>query len=212
MLLVSLEGLPHAGRSCILRNLTSRCPGWTALNVLPDPSAACCWASASTHMGHALFAALLRKVSAITKCGKLPGDAVVLLNSPWYEHLPRHGTVWSLLADVTRALVSALGCGDTVHRHAMIMLHVPHDETFEQMVCCGNPYWNGTSLADLDAMHATVAGHLHGLSADPGGHPFTCATFAIQCPAFFDENEVVASAITDRIIDIVSTLKREACA
>lgn len=195
--LVTLEGLPHSGRTMILRHLTQARPEWAAINVAPDPGAACSWASSASRANHALFASILRKTKALCKAR----EGVVLLNSPWFEHLPRHKTVWSLRSAVTRELVARVGC--RVNKHVMIVLHVAHDETFEQLVCCGNPYWNGTSLADVAATQACIAQQVSTATAGTGDHPFACEAHTIHCPPFFEENEVVAGAITARIVSVV---------
>lgn len=181
----------------ILRHLTQARPEWAAINVAPDPGAACSWASSASRANHALFASILRKTKALCKAR----EGVVLLNSPWFEHLPRHKTVWSLRSAVTRELVARVGC--RVNKHVMIVLHVAHDETFEQLVCCGNPYWNGTSLADVAATQACIAQQVSTATAGTGDHPFACEAHTIHCPPFFEENEVVAGAITARIVSVV---------
>ena len=198
MFMVTLEGLPHSGRARILRNLAARCPDWHATNVRPDPMGPSSWASATCRTGHSLFAALMRKVSAIGRVGR--GGGTLLLNSQWFEHLPHHPALWALMADTTRELVATMHCH--VDLHVMIMLHVHHDETFEQMVCSGNPSWNMTGLADVREAQEHIGDHLESL-ATSGSHPFPCVTYTIRCPPFFDENEVVAHAVTQRIVDIV---------
>lgn len=198
MLLVTLEGLPHAGRARILRNLVAQCQDWTPTNVAPDAMSPSCWASPRCRTAHASFAALMRKVAAVSKAG--PGIGTMLLNSPWFEHLPRHPALWALQTEATRELVACMQC--CVDLHIMIVLLVSHDETFEQMVCCGNPCWNGTSLVDVRTAQKHIIEHLDGLP-DSKMHPFPCRTFTIQCPPFFEENEVVAAAITQKIVDIV---------
>lgn len=196
MILVSLEGLPHSGKKSVLRSLAHLRPSWTTLNVAPDGP------SEVTHrMAHALFAALMRKIQALRKLG--PHGAVVLLNSPWFEHLPRHNQLWTLFADMTHELTSSLGCH--VDMHALIMLKVPHDETFEQMVCCTNAFWNTTSLGDVHAAEHIIAEHLRTLPG-AGDHPFPCATYAITCPPFFEENEILVKSVAHKIVDIVEKL------
>jgi len=217
MILVTLEGLPHSGKSCILRNLVQQRPGWVALNVAPEgPSVV------TSRVAHTLFAALMRKVRAVCRTSTAASGDVVLLNAPWFEHLPRHTCMWHLLSDMTHELTACLGC--RVDVHAMFVLHVPHDETFEQMVCCGNPFWNSTSLADVHAAQDIISQHLEGLArcAPPPSqhsqhsqqtqltqltHPFPCRTFAIECPAFFEENEVLVQDITRRIVEAVEAIK-----
>lgn len=173
------------------------------MNVSPDPAAACSWASSACRTSHALFASVMRKIQALG--GKQ--HKVVLLNSPWLEHLPRHQPLWSLLDDMTHELVDRLDCH--VDMHVMVMLHVPHDETFEQMVCCGNAYWNGTSLADVAAAQSIIAQHLRSAAAGTVSHPFPCVTYTIQCPPFFEENEVVAQAITRDVVNLVARLEAQ---
>lgn len=210
MILVTLEGLPHSGKSCILRSLVHQRPGWVAMNVAPEgPSAV------TSRVAHTLFAALMRKVRAICRTSTWASGDVVLLNAPWFEHLPRHGCVWHLLSDMTRELTACMGC--RVDTHAMFVLHVPHDETFEQMVCCSNPIWNSTSLADVRATQTIISQHLESLASrapplppsppSPRSHPFPCRSFAIECPAFFEENEVVVQDITRRIIEAVEGIR-----
>ena len=210
MYLVTLEGLPHSGKCALLRSLLHQCPAWSTANVAPDPAAACTWASPSCRTHHALFASLLRKVLATSKA---PQDGVLLLNSPWFEHLPRTQEMWRLMADVTQLLVASVGC--SVKAHIMILLQVPHDETFEQMVCCGNPFWNGTSLADVQHTQTRIAHHVTGVAGLTGaagglssgtGHPFPCVAYTIRCPPFFEENEVVAQAIARDIIAMVTSV------
>lgn len=197
MILVTLEGLPHSGKSCILRNLVHQRPGWTALNVAPDgPSAV------TSRMAHTLFAALMRKARAVGR--QETHHPVVLLNAPWYEHLPRHPAMWALLTDMTHELACHLGC--RVDVHAMFVLRVPHDETFEQMVCCGNPFWNTTSLKDVHTAQRVIARHLDDLPTSLA-HPFPCRTFHIPCPPFFEENEIVVRDITRRILEAVEALR-----
>ena len=199
MLLVTLEGLPHAGRACVLRQLMHLRPGWAAINVSPDPATACAWASAECRASHAQFASLMRKLHCLSRCG--PEARVVLLSSPWFEHLTCHPAVRALAAELTAELVARLGC--RVRKHLMVMLDVPHDETFEQMVCCGNPSWNATSLADLRGAHTAIARGMHVARDGGGAHPFPCETCTVHCPAFFDENEVVARGITRTIVAAV---------
>lgn len=190
MLLVTLEGLPHSGRCAVLRNLVQRCPDWAALNVLPEAPA-----SASAHLGYVLFASLMRKVQALHKCAR-PGG-VVLLNTPWFEHLARHQALWGLFEAMTRELVTCLR--SSVHTHAMVMLRVPYDETFEQMVCCNNPFWNSTTLADVLAAQRIITAHMHTLPTS-GEHPFPCKTVLVECPPFFEENEVVVEQVVAQIV------------
>lgn len=194
MYLVTLEGLPHSGKGSVLHQLAHACPDWTLLNVAHEPGgASCSWASVGNRSGYALFGSLLRKMRAVQKSsGK---DGVVLLNVPWNEPLPRHPAIQVLLTDVTREVASCLGC--TVDKHIMVFLRVCPDETFEQMVCAGNPVWNGTTLDDVRATQDTIA----------EGHPFPYATHCITCPRFFEENEVVTQAIARDIADAVHGLQ-----
>lgn len=201
VVLVTLEGLPHAVRSCVLRHLVRQCPDWDAVNVLPDPVASCAWASAACRSSHALFAALLRKVTALGR-PRERGAGVLLLNSPWFEHAPRCRPVWDLLLDMTHELVRR--CGSSVRVHVMAMLLVPPDETFEQIVCCGNPSWNATSLADVAAAQRGVAAQVQRARDEPGSHPFPCVTHTVQCPPFPEENEVVTAAIASAIAATVA--------
>lgn len=198
MLLVTLEGLPHAGKCSVLRNLVALCPHWSAVNVAGTPSPTASWASASCRTGHALFASLMRKTHAISKSGN-PG--VVLLNSPWFEHLPRRAPLQSLCKAMTRELVACLGC--KVDKHVMVMLKVPPDETFEQMVSCGSPYWNSTSLADVRTAERVIADHMARAQGLFSNHPFPCTSHTIECPPFFEENEVVALEIARRVVAVV---------
>lgn len=204
MYLVTLEGLPHAGRACILRQLAHQRPGWTALDVKPDPATACSWASSECRANHALFAALACKMRALGGGGDDTVGKIVLLNTPWFEHMPRHQSVLSLASDMTHELVARLGV--EVRAHIMIMLGVPHDETFEQIVCYGNPYWNTTSLADVVATQGAITQHLLRAQAGTAGHPFTCATYQVHCPPFFEENEVVVKGIKAEVINFVNTV------
>jgi hypothetical protein len=209
MLLVTLEGLPHAGRSAVLRHLVHARPDWAYVSVLPEPAATCSWPTAAARAGHALFASLLRKTKAVAAAQPPAGRAAaaaraILLSCPWLEHLPRSRPLWALRSAVTRELVARLGI--RVHAHAMVVLHVPHDETFEQMVCCGNPYWNGTSLSDVAATQACIAQQAARAQDGTADHPFPCAVCTVHCPPFFEENEVVARAITARILAFVDGL------
>lgn len=203
MLLVTLEGLPHSGKCCVLRNLLNQCPHWSAINVAGDPTPAASWASPSCRTGHALFASLMRKAHAISHTAQ---SSVLLLNSPWFEHLPRRPPLQGLCKAMTQELVACLGC--KVDKHVMVMLKVPPDETFEQMVCCGSPFWNNTSLADVHAAEGIIAQHTERAQGPQSNHPFPCAVHTIECPPFFEENEVVALGITRRIVAIVERESR----
>lgn len=204
MLLLTLEGLPHTGKTAVMQKLARQRPDWVAINVSPDPAAACSWASPLCRSSHALFASLLRKLRGVSKCAG--SDGVVLLNTSWFEHLPRHPALWTLMCDVTKELARSFGC--SVDLHVMVLLRVPHDETFEQMVCCGNPFWNGTSLEDVRLAQAQIAQQM--VPAAEAGHPFPCLSYAIHCPPFFEENEVVAQSITQSIVDVTSLNRRAA--
>ena len=198
MILLTLEGLPHSGKSCILRHLVHLRPGWTTLNVAPEGPPA-----SGPRVAHMMFAALIRKARAVSRAPARP--SVVLLNTPWFEHMPRQRCTWALLTDMTHELAGALGC--RVGVHAMCVLQVPHDETFEQMVCCGNPFWNGTSLADVLAAQRIIARHVDSLEGPASGaHPFPSRVFHVDCPPFFDENEVVVRDIAARIAGEVDAL------
>ena len=191
MILVTLEGLPHAGKCRVLRHLVEARPDWVATNVAPDPQGPLSWASSSCRTGYSLFAGLMRQLSPVASLGATEG--VVLLNCPWYEHLPQQECLWDLLRDVTRELVACLPC--RVDRHVMVMLHVPPDETFEQMITCGSPCWNGTSLADVRAVAARIRDQLD----RPEGHPFPAAATHVQCPPFFEEVEVAWRAVVAHV-------------
>ena len=198
VLLVTLEGLPHAGRASVLRHLLHLRPGWAALNVAPDPATACSWASAECRAHHAQFASLMRKLHGLARCAKA---GVVLLSSPWFEHVTAHPVVRALATDMTAELVACLGC--PVQKHLMVLLDVPPDETFEQMVCCGNPSWNSTSLADVRAAQAAIAHSMQGARDGSLPHPFPAELVTLRCPAFFEENEVVARGITQAVVAAV---------
>lgn len=200
VLLVTLEGLPHAGRACVLRHLLHQRPGWAALNVAPDPATACVWASAECRAHHAQFASLMRKLHGLARC---EGTGVVLLNSPWFEHLTCHPVVRGLVGEMTAELVARLGC--PVRGHLMVLLDVPADETFEQMVCSGNPTWNGTSLADVRAAQAAIAHGMRGARDGSEPHPFPAELVTLRCPAFFEENEVLARGIAQAIVAAVES-------
>lgn len=200
MILLTLEGLPHSGKCAVLRCLMQRCPGWKAVNVAPSPLPSCSWTSPSCRTSHALFSALLRKVRALSAAPCEP--RVVMFNCPWFEHLPRNSTLDTLLTSATQHLIRSVECD--VSLHIMVLLHVHHDETFEQMVNCGNPFWNGTSIADVHAAQDRIAGTLARLAAGTEDHPFPCATHTVKCPPFFEENEVVVHHIAQTIVDIVA--------
>lgn len=205
MILVTLEGLPHSGRPSILRKLVAARPNWVPRNVTPEQVH-------QVRPAYHLFAALMRKLTAVSTCSAASNGAVVLLNAPWLEHLPRHQFMWGLMTAMTRELVASLEC--RVRLHVMIMLHVPHDETFEQMVCCGNPYWNTTSLADVCAEQQRIRDRLDLLNKSAGRappmHPFPCKTYAVECPPFFEENEVDICAVADRILGLVDAAVAQA--
>lgn len=194
MIVVTLEGLPHSGKRAVIRSLVQQCPDWKAVNVAPEASAACTWAG-TCRSTHALFSAMLRKVRAISLCGEHAG--VVLLNMPWIEHLPRHPQVQALAHAATRELLACLPC--KVDLHVMVLLRVHHDETFEQMVCCGNPIWNHTSLEDVRVAQDMIAGTMTS--------PFPSQTNTICCPPFFDETEVVTQHVTQSIVDVVEAAR-----
>lgn len=202
VLLVTLEGLPHAGRACVLRQLVHARPGWAALNVAPDPATACAWASAECRAHHAQFASLMRKLHGLARCGAAARVAgVVLLSSPWFEHVTCHPAVRALAAEMTAELVACLGC--PVRKHLMVLLDVPPDETFEQMVCCGNPSWNSTSLADVRNAQAAIVRGMRAARDGGEAHPFPADLVTVRCPAFFEENEVLARGITQGIVAAV---------
>lgn len=200
MIVLTLEGLPHSGKCAILRCLMHRCPGWKAMNVAPTPAPSCSWSSPACRSGHAMFAALLRKVRALSALAT-PGQ-VVMFNCPWFEYLPRSEVLEKLHACATERLIRRLKC--SVRLHIMVLLHVHHNETFEQMVSCGNPFWNGTSLADVQAAQHAIQHNLEHLGTRPQDHPFPCLTYCIKCPPFFEENEIVTNDIVQTIIDIVN--------
>lgn len=185
MYLVTLEGLPHAGRCRILRALASLRPDWSAVGLAGNG-----WSTPSCSATHALFATLLRKTRAVAGLAEHPG--VVLLGAPWFEHLPRGPCVQALARDMTLELARGLGC--RVRLHVLVTLAVPHDEAFEQMVCSGNPYWNGHALADVEAAEARVLDQ---------PRPFPSVTARVECPPFVEENEVVAHGVARAIVDAV---------
>lgn len=175
------------------------------MDVKPDPATACSWASTECRANHALFAALACKMRALGGGdGEDASGKVVLLNTPWFEHMPRHQSVLSLASDMMHELVARLGV--KVRVHIMVMLGVPHDETFEQIVCYGHPYWNTTCLADVVATQEAITQQLMRAQAGTAGHPFTCATYQIKCPPFFEENEVVVKGIKTEVINFVNTV------
>lgn len=200
MIVLTLEGLPHSGKCAILRRLMQRCPEWRALNVAPSPSPSATWSSPCCQSSHALFSALLRKLKALAGT---PAEAsrVVVMNCPWFEYLPKHAALQDLAASATAHL---LGClRSHVRLHIMVLLHVHPDETFEQMVCCGNPFWNGTSIADVRDALDTIRHAMDAAKARALPHPFECETHVIPCPQFFEENEVVLNGMAEAIVDLV---------
>lgn len=191
MLLVTLEGLPHSGRTAVLRQLVRDRPEWAAVPVPgAEPAAtACAWSSPHTRATHALLANLLRKAHALRAA---PARGVVLLAAPWFEHPPRHPAVAALAHDAAAALCAGL----PVRAHLMVQLDVPQDETFEQMVCCGNACWNATALDDVRATRAAIAQEL--LDA-PGRHPWPCASFALPCEPFFDDTDACVRSLARQV-------------
>jgi hypothetical protein len=159
--------------------------------------AACAWSSATRRATFSSFAQLLRKMRAISNAGAATGpgeeDPVIALSSAWFEHVPAHTIVRGLLAETTKELVSALNCCVTVH--TMVFLRVSTHETFEQLVCSGDPIWNGTTLIDVKSAQAQLEHCIQSMQ-----HPFQRKCFSETCPAFFDENEVITRALVDRII------------
>lgn len=194
MLLVTLEGLPHSGKACVLRHVAARSPSWTTVAVPPDAATGTCapFATACSRTTHALFASLLAKLKALHK---VPRSCPAALMCPaWYDHLPRHPAVWRLFTDMASVVVRLLGL--QFDAHVMVQLRVSPDETFEQMVCCGNPCWNATSLADLRAAEQTISAAMRSAA-----HPISPARVAeIACPPFFEENEVVLAAIAETVV------------
>jgi hypothetical protein len=197
--LVSLEGLPHTGRDKVVRHLASGVAGFAVLDV-PLASTATnggTWTCAASQANYALFASLLYKLRKVA----VADPDVSLLTTPWFEHMPRHPAIWTLVASATQALVRA--CGVQVSAHIMVLLHASHDETFEQIVCSGNPFWNSTSLGDVQTEQIHIAQMMHDVASK---HPFPCIAYTIHCPPFFEENEVVVSSIASDIHKIVQTV------
>ena len=187
MYLVTLEGLPHAGRCRILRALASARPDWAPVGLAAGNG----WSTPSCRATHVLFATLLRKMRAVAGAAEERGG-VALLGVPWFEHLPRSPCVQALAQDMTLQLVRCLGC--SVRLHVMVLLGLSHDEAFEQMVCSGNPYWNNHSLVDVAAAESCVL--------EQTG-PFPSVVVRVQCPPFVEENEVVVADVAREIADAV---------
>ena len=197
--LVSLEGLPHTGRDKVIRHLASKTEDIAVLDV-PIASAAAnggTWTAAASQANYALFSSLLHKLRKVASAK----EPVSLLTTPWFEHMPRHPAIWNLVASATRALVDAYGID--VSAHIMVLLHTPHDETFEQLVCSGNPFWNSTSLADVQFEQIHIAQMMHDVASR---HPFPCVAYTIHCPPFFEENEVIVNSIVSDIQKIVKAV------
>lgn len=190
MHLVTLEGLPHAGRCRVLRALAFLSPDWVPVGLAGHS-----WATPSCSATHALFATLMRKTRAVADLAEQRGT--VLLSAPWFEHLPRSPCARGLLRDMTLELAQHLGC--SVRLHLMVFLGLPHDEAFEQMVCSSNPYWNNHSLADV----ADAESRILEQACRPEGHPFPFATVQVACPPFVEENEVAALSVARTILDAV---------
>lgn len=195
MHLLTIEGLPHIGRSAILSAMIRLRPEWVFENATDDAQVHSSWASDVSRRTFLVFQSLVRKVTAMKKNG---GNAVVVLGTPWFEHLPRHAALLDLEENLTKELVHLFGCHVTTH--TMVMLHAPHDETFEHMVCSSDPSWNTTSLHDVCHGQEIIAKRV---SLAASSHPFPCVVHTIQCPAFFDDNEVVLQSIARRIITMV---------
>ena len=208
MLLVTLEGLPHSGRAAVVRALAKRRPEWAVVAVPTDPpgASACAWSSPGTRHAHAMYNAALHKMRALQPYAAAASRAqakgqVVMLTAPWFEYLPEHPTNARLLRASIVELAGALGV--TAEAHVLVHLHVPHDETFEQIVCSGNSFFNATSLGDVRAEQVRISQQLHDA---PGAHPFPCAAFAIRCPPFFDDNELMLGSVAEevaRLVDLV---------
>jgi len=185
MMLLTLEGLPHSGRAAVLRIIHRVRPAWTMISVAHHPSSP--WHS------------LVRKVQAVSSHAAAD---ILVLNVPWFEHVPAHPAMARLQHEMTRELVSVLGCH--VDTHAMVHLRMPHDESFEQMVCSGNSWYNAVTLEDLRAEQVRIAQEM--LDA-PKHHPFQCQTFTLTCPPFFDDCEATLDKATQDVVRIVESLK-----
>jgi hypothetical protein len=185
MLLLTLEGLPHSGRAAVLRIIHRDRPAWIMVNVPHHPASP--WHS------------LARKVQAVSANAKAD---ILVLNVPWFEHVPAHPATTRLQRAMTRELVEVHGCH--VDTHVMVHLRMPHDESFEQMVCSGNSCYNTTTLEDLRNEQVRIAQEL---LDTPKNHPFECATFALPCPPFFDDCEATLELAAHDVVRIVETLK-----
>lgn len=198
MYIVTLEGLPHAARTHLLRLLASKCPSWHLLDVPQDTFGAAQWASSTSWAGHCVFAALMHKLSALSR--RTPTrPPVMLLSAPWYEHVPAHLHTKALLRDMTHELIAKLDC--RVDGHVLVMLQVPHNEAFEHMVCSCNPYWNTFSWGDVAAHEDCIGRHLCELATNESGegHPFPHRVVRVACPAFVEEDEVTCRCIVSKI-------------
>ena len=89
MLLLTLEGLPHSGRAAVLRIIHRDKPGWVMVTVPHHPASP--WHSVA------------RKVQAVSS--NAAAD-IVVLNVPWFEHVPAHPTLTRLQRAMTRELSS----------------------------------------------------------------------------------------------------------
>jgi hypothetical protein len=140
----------------------------------------------------------MHKMAALSR-----GEAreVLLLGSPWHEHLPGNTELQKVLAVATRELVRRMGAA--VRKHAMVMVRVSPDETFEQLVAGSNPQWNATTLCDVRAAQEAIAVRVRSAT----DHPFPSASHTVTAPPFFDENEVVIAAISADIVGFVEGLK-----
>ena len=185
MLLLTLEGLPHSGRAAVLRIIHRDKPGWVMVTVPHHPASP--WHSVA------------RKVQAVSS--NAAAD-IVVLNVPWFEHVPAHPTLTRLQRAMTRELVEVLGC--LVDAQVMVHLRIPHDESFEQMVCSGNSCFNTTTLDDLRVEQVRIAQEM---LDTPKNHPFQCEAFTLSCPPFFDDCEATLELAAQDIVRIVESLK-----
>ena len=191
IILVTLEGLPHTGRSAMLRILHRVRPAWIMANIDTTVSP---WQS------------LMRKVSAIGSTTTMAaGPRVVVLSAPWFEHVPQHPAALRLLRRLTTELI---GVTDTlVALHVMVHLRASHDESFEQMVASGNAAYNNTTLNDLRSLQVCIAQEM--LDA-PTHHPFPSTSYTLTCPPFFDDNEATLNSLATDVINIVEAVEVEA--
>ena len=226
--LVTLEGLPHDGRTALLERVQRLRPAWRVLSApahVPERDTV-----AAALDGFACFQSLLTKtISLAGVWANAASDAeseleaadpdadpgadpdadpnadpnadpdTVLLMEPWMECLPRHPRTLALFHDMARELVGTLGV--RADEHVLLFVRVRHHDAFDHLMTAESSIWTRVSLDDARAQQTHVAHAMHTQRCSP----FPCRAYTLHPPPRYGDNEVDIQSLAREVVDLVDS-------